>query len=437
MAIAGGFVVPHPPIIFPEIGHGEELKIQQTIDAYKEAAKRIALIQPETIVIVSPHTVMYKDYFHISPAEHASGDFAQFGFPEIKMEADYDSAFAREIEREAQKNGIHAGMEGELSKELDHGTMIPLRFIREADTRNFKIVRIGISGFSLSEHFHLGKCIRKAAERLNRRTVIVASSDLSHRLLDRGPYEYAKEGPEYDKRITDILSKGDLVKTIDFPEEFCERAGECGHRSITMMAGCLENIPLQSELLSYEGPFGVGYAVASYQDSYVYLARKSLEHSIRTNQRLPMPKELPDEMTKKKAGVFVSLEKFGDLRGCIGTIQGVQSNVAEEVIENAVSAGIWDPRFPQVDISELPDIICTVDVLEEAERVSSISQLDVKEYGVIVTHGRQRGLLLPNLEGVDTVEEQIDIALRKAGIQEEDYRNGNCILERFKVVRHY
>ncbi len=437
MAIAGGFVVPHPPIIFPEIGHGEELKIQRTIDAYREVAKRIAEIQPDTIVIISPHSVMYKDYFHISPGVHASGDFSQFGFPEIRFEADYDSVFAKEIAMEAQKNGIQAGMDGELKAQLDHGTMVPLRFIQEAYNKNFKIVRIGLSGFSLSEHFHLGRCIKETSYRLQRRTVIIASSDLSHRLLNRGPYDYAKEGPEYDKSITDILAKGDLEKAVDFSEEFCEKAGECGHRSITMMAGCLENIPLNSELLSYEGPFGVGYAVAAYQDVYVKLARTSLKHYVSTRRRLEMPEEIPVEMLQKKAGVFVSLEKQGDLRGCIGTIQGVQNCVAEEVIENAISAGIWDPRFPQVEEEELADITCTVDVLEEAELITSIKQLDVKEYGVIVTKGRKRGLLLPNLEGIDTVEEQIDIALRKAGIEEEEYRKGECVLERFKVVRHY
>ncbi len=437
MAIAGGFVVPHPPIIFPEIGRGEQLKIQKTINAYQEVARRIALMQPDTIVIISPHTVMYKDYFHISPGVHAVGDFSQFGYPEIRLEADYDSVFAKEIAKEAQKNGIHSGMEGELDAQLDHGTMVPLRFIKEAYGKNFKIVRIGLSGLSLSEHFHLGKCIEKACNKLQRRTVIVASSDLSHRLLNRGPYDYAKEGPEYDQRITDILAKGDLEKAVNFSEEFCEKAGECGHRSITMMAGCLENIPLKSELLSYEGPFGVGYAVAAYQDVFVELARKSLEYYVGTGKRLLVPEEIPADMLQKKAGVFVSLEKHGNLRGCIGTIQGVQNCVAEEVIENAISAGIWDPRFPQVEEDELKDIICTVDVLEEAELVTSMNQLDAKEYGVIVTKGRKRGLLLPNLEGVDTVEEQIDIALRKAGIEEEEYRRGECVLERFKVVRHY
>lgn len=437
MAVAGAFVVPHPPLIFPEIGHGEQLRIQKTIDAYREAAKRISAMRPETIVIISPHSTMYKDYFHISPGNHAEGSFSQFGYPEIRLEAHYDAALAAEIENEAHRSSIMAGRSGERDKELDHGTMVPLRFIKEAFQSDFRIVRIGLSRLPLSEHFRLGQCIRTAAEKLGRRVVIIASGDLSHRLLDGGPYEYAEEGPEYDKKITAILSEGDLSKVLEFTEEFCEKAGECGHRSIAVMAGCVGEIPLMAQLLSYEGPFGVGYAVAAYQDAYVALARKSLEYCLQNGSRLPLPEELPEELLARKAGAFVSLKKNGNLRGCIGTIQGAQECVAEEVIKNAVSAGLWDPRFPQVEATELRDIICTVDVLTDSEPVSSIEELDVKRYGVIVSMGGRRGLLLPDLEGIETAEEQVAVALSKAGIDKKDYEDGKCSLERFEVVRHY
>lgn len=437
MAIAGAFVVPHPPLIFPEIGHGEQRRIQSTIDAYREAAKSIAAMRPETIVIISPHTTIYADYFHLSPGRRAAGNFAAFGCPEVKLTAEYDEELVREIEKTAGEEGIPAGREGERERALDHGTMIPLRFIEEACPEGFRIVRIGLSGLPFTEHFRLGQCIRRAAELLARRVVIVASGDLSHRLSDSGHYDYAAEGPEYDRRITEVLSKGILEKTVDFPEVFCEKAGECGHRAITILAGCLSGIPLEAKLLSYEGPFGVGYAVASFQDAYTALARRSLQYCVTRREVLKRPDDLPDEMLKKRAGVFVSLKKKGDLRGCIGTIQAVQDCVADEVIENAVSAALWDPRFPQVEEPELKDIVCSVDVLSEPEPISSPEELDVKKYGVIVSYGGRRGLLLPNLEGVDTVEQQTDIARRKAGIDAETYREGKCLLERFEVVRHY
>jgi AmmeMemoRadiSam system protein A len=137
-------------------------------------------------------------------------------------------------------------------------------------------------------------------------------------------------------------------------------------------------------------------------------------------------------MMEERAGVFVSLKKHGQLRGCIGTIGPTCPCIADEIIQNAISAGTKDPRFNPIKENELDDIVYSVDVLGKPEPVDDISQLDVIRYGVIVSYGYKRGLLLPNLEGVDTVEQQIDIARQKAGIgRDEPYT-----LERFEVVRH-
>jgi AmmeMemoRadiSam system protein A len=128
----------------------------------------------------------------------------------------------------------------------------------------------------------------------------------------------------------------------------------------------------------------------------------------------------------------VSLKKHGRLRGCIGTISPVEPSVAEEIIRNAVSAGTGDPRFDPVEEDELDSLVYSVDVLGDAENISSMDELDAKRYGVIVTKGYRRGLLLPNLEGVDTPEQQVAIALQKAGIPANDKYS----MERFEVVRH-
>ena len=162
------------------------------------------------------------------------------------------------------------------------------------------------------------------------------------------------------------------------------------------------------------------------------LQRKALEHYAETGEVLSELPALPEEMIRERAGVFVSLHKHGKLRGCIGTITPVCKNIAKEIIQNAVNAGIRDPRFNRVQKDELEMLEYSVDVLQEPEPVESMEELDVKEYGVIVSKGRQRGLLLPNLEGVDTVEEQVAIAKRKAGIAWDD----EVELERFRVVRH-
>ena len=137
-------------------------------------------------------------------------------------------------------------------------------------------------------------------------------------------------------------------------------------------------------------------------------------------------------MYHSRAGTFVSVKKEGRLRGCIGTIQAVHGSVAEEIIENAVSAAARDPRFSPIEPEELGRLAISVHVLGSTEKIDSKEELDVKRYGVIVTKGFRRGLLLPNLEGVDTVDEQIAIAKQKAGIREDE----DAALERFEVVRH-
>ena len=146
-----------------------------------------------------------------------------------------------------------------------------------------------------------------------------------------------------------------------------------------------------------------------------------------------MPERLPEEMHRQRAGVFVSIKKEGSLRGCIGTLSATRPSVAEEIIHNAVSASTNDPRFAPVEPEELDMLTISVDVLGGMEQIDSPDMLDVKKYGVVVSKGSKRGLLLPNLEGIDTVEEQIAIARRKVGISEHE----SVQLERFEVVRHY
>ena len=248
---------------------------------------------------------------------------------------------------------------------------------------------------------------------------------------------------------------------LTFEESFTEAAAECGLRSFIEMAGALDGQAVKSDFLSYEGPFGVGYAVCAYvpdgadesrhfadrleakmekringirenEDEYVRLARESLETYVRTGHRLERPENLPDELVRKKAGVFVSIKKEGKLRGCIGTITAVQSCIADEIIRNAVSSGTQDPRFDAVTGDELGALVYSVDVLDAPEKISSKDDLDVKRYGVIVKNSLRQGLLLPNLDGVDTPDQQVSIALQKAGISAHEPYS----MERFEVVRH-
>ncbi len=448
MSVLAAFMVPHPPLIVPDIGKGSEKKVQKTIDSYERVAKEIAALSPDTIVISSPHSVMYYDYFHISPGEKTVGDFSMFQAPGVSFSEDYDSELVKEIEKIAEAENFPAGTKAERDPSLDHGTMVPLYFIRKA-YKGGKIVRVGLSGLSYEAHYRLGEIIKEAADKLNRKIVFVASGDLSHKLQEYGPYGFVKEGPEYDERIMDVCSRAAFGELFDFDEDFCSRAAECGHRSFVIMAGVLDKTEVKATKYSHEDITGVGYGICSFypmgekketmdaaldkSDEYVKLARKTIETFIKENTKISLPKDLPKDMTDKRAGAFVSIHKYGQLRGCIGTILPTTGCVGEEIIQNAISASTSDPRFPAITENELSALEISVDVLGEPEDIPSPDYLDVKKYGVIVTKGFKRGLLLPDLDGVDTVEDQIAIAKRKAGIgYDEDVK-----LQRFEVIRHH
>lgn len=467
MPVLASFMVPHPPLIVPEVGRGGEKEVELTIRSYEKVADEIAKIRPETIVITSPHSILYGDYFHISPGKSAKGSFANFRAPSVKFFEEYDGDLVDKISEIAYHEDFPCGTLGEEDKDLDHGTMVPLWFIRNK-YKEGKIVRIGLSGLPLTDHYKLGTIIARAVNALDRKVVFVASGDLSHKLQDYGPYGFAKEGPEYDERIMDVMGRAAFGELFDFDEAFCDKAAECGHRSFVIMAGAWDGKRVKATAYSHEDVTGVGYGICSFypedgddegknadrkflairlkekekeieeqiasSDEYVRLARKTIETYIRTGEKIrPAEMDLPSELTERRAGAFVSIHKQGLLRGCIGTIGPTMKNLAQEIVTNAISASTRDPRFDPIRESELPWLEINVDVLGEAEDIDSIDQLDVKRYGVIVsTRDGRRGLLLPDLDGVDTPEEQVSIAMRKGGIQKHE----KYFLQRFEVVRH-
>ena len=454
-------MTPHPPVLLPEVGRGREKEIAATGRSMRAAADQVAGWKPDVLIVASPHTILYGDYFHIAPGKAAVGDMTAFGAPQVRIQVEYDTLLRDEIVRRAQQADLKAGTLGQREPELDHGVLIPLYFLRKAGI-TCPIVRMGLSGFSPLAHYRLGQCIAEAVETLGRRAVFVASGDLSHKLKADGPYGFAPEGPKFDETVTRAMASGDFLQFLTMNPALCERAAECGLRSFQIMAGALDGLAVAPQLLSHEGTFGVGYAVALFpvtgqdasrrfasacaqaqrdrlekrragEDAWVRLARLSLETYVRTGSRLEhLPDGLPDELTRRAAGAFVSLHIGGQLRGCIGTIEAAQTSVAQEIVQNAVSAGTRDPRFPPVHPEELEELEYSVDVLGEPEPVESFEQLDPKRYGVIISCGTRRGLLLPDLDGVDTVAQQVDIARQKGGIRaDEPYK-----MERFEVVRH-
>ncbi|MBO4749291.1 MAG: AmmeMemoRadiSam system protein A, partial [Lachnospiraceae bacterium] len=381
--------------------------------------------------------------------------------PEVNFHMEYDEEFVDALTARASERSFPAGTLGERKRELDHGTMVPLWFILKK-YKDFKLVRTGLSGLDLMKHYEFGMLLKETADALGRRVVYVASGDLSHKLQSYGPYGFAEEGPVYDRRIMETCGSARFGELFDFDETFCEKAAECGHRSFVIMAGALDGMAVEATQLSHEDVTGVGYGICTFypqgadegrhflaqrlqietkrleekraqSDAYVRLARASAEHFVRTGRLLKMPDWVPEELLKAKAGAFVSVHEHGKLRGCIGTISPVRASLAEEILRNAVSAVSEDPRFDRVMEEELPWLEISVDVLREAEPVESEADLDPKKYGVIVQSGLRRGLLLPDLDGVDTVKQQISICRQKGGIS----ANAPVKLFRFEVIRHY
>ena len=458
MSVSAAYIVPHPPLIIPEVGRGREKIIQKTIDAYHEIAKNIAEIKPQTIILISPHSILYSDYIHISPGKEATGNLKNFGASAV-FKAKYDEILVKEICGFCEKKDFPAGILGEKNSSLDHGALVPLYFINKYYS-DYKLIRCSVSGLSRQEHYNFGMILNEAVESLNINAVVIASGDLSHKLTPDGPYGFSPEGPKFDKEITDIIKSGNFIDFLFINEDLCEKGAECGLNSFIVMAGILNKKSLEKNFYSYEGPLGVGYAVCEYkiageddkrdfaaqysaqikkntqeirekEDDYVKLARETLESYVTTKTIPPIPENLSEELYKNRAGVFVSIKKHGQLRGCIGTTEPTQINIAREIQQNAVSSGTRDPRFLPVVKEELPELVYNVDVLSPASPCQK-EDLDVIRYGVIITSGYKRGLLLPNLEGVDTIDEQIDIARRKAGIGNHE----SYTLERFEVVRH-
>ncbi|MHB8156077.1 MAG: AmmeMemoRadiSam system protein A, partial [Desulfocucumaceae bacterium] len=431
-----------------------------------ELGRRLKKSGAGSLVMISPHGPVFMDGIAVNGCRVLRGNLKRFGAPGVQFELENDLDLAREISERANKAGIATVLLDEksardynVSVELDHGLLVPLYFLARAGVK-LPVVVVYMGLLPPTALYSFGVAIRQALEGSGKEGAVIASGDLSHRLTRDAPAGYNPRGLEFDREIVRLTGDSDFLGIINMDSELAEEAGECGLRPVTIMAGTLDGQAVDSEVLSYEGPFGVGYMVAALAPGPVdpgrvfsgilgenrlerlakkkmnegflpRIARLTLEAEAQGRKYSVPPADVP-EAFKKPAGVFVSLKKNGQLRGCIGTILPVAGSIVEETVHNAISAGHHDPRFSPVDPGELDELDISVDVLGSPEPVKGVEDLDPVRYGVIVKSGRKRGLLLPNLEGVNTVEEQVDIARQKAGIAQGEPVD----LERFEVVRY-
>ncbi len=420
-------IAPHPPIMVPEVGRDAVAEVNDSITAMAALTERVIASGAETVVIISPHAPLEPNAFVAYDGPQLYADFANFRAPTATAHAALDDVLLNEITRAAaDQNLIVMRIQG---YDLDHGTAVPLYFLQHNGWQG-KVVALGYSFLSNESHVQFGRCIRAAIDKLGRPVAFIASGDLSHRLKPDAPAGFNSNAHFFDEEIVAAIDHCQTNRIIEIDQDMRHMAGECGYRSILIALGVAEASAPSCEVISYEAPFGVGYLVAqlvsgaemqppAHADASVpALARETIE-TFTTTGKVIDPPQSPSDLFAARAGCFVSIKtREGDLRGCIGTIDPAKDTLAEEIIANALSAATRDPRFSPVRADELPNLKYSVDVLSAAEP-TTLEELDPKIYGVIVEeeNGARRGLLLPDLAGIDSAAEQVEIASRKAGIK--------------------
>ena len=436
-------IAPHPPIMVPEVGGESIANVADSINAMAELTRRLIESGAETVVLISPHAPLVADAFVAYEGPEVFADFANFRAPTTTFSAKVDEELLGSIKQVATSQNYYVSTL--LEHDLDHGTAVPLYFLLQNGWHG-RVVTLGYSFLSNEDHLRFGSCIRKAVDRVGRRTAFIASGDLSHRLKPQAPAGYNPEAHFFDQQVVNALRANAPDRIVDIDHNLRKLAGECGYRSMLVAIGAGSDLPQSCEVLSYEAPFGVGYLVAQLTHQPVEagqnaptdvrdppaLAREAVETFIRDGEVLD-PRKSVHGLLGTRAPCFVSLKTLkGELRGCIGTIEPARDTLAQEIVANAISAAMNDPRFDPVTKDELSNLRYSVDVLFPSEP-AVMADLDPRIYGVIVEDesGSRRGLLLPAIPGVDNADQQVEIAARKAGIGKDEAVK----LSRFKVER--
>lgn len=261
-------IAPHPPIIIPEIGRGRLQEAQKTVDGMRELSRRVKEKQPQILVLITPHGQVVRGGPAILATSRLSGDFGQFGFPSIKVEMETDRELVDILVEEAAGSPVKPVLLSEQDqrslsgKLLDHGVMVPLYYLQEAGV-SVPGVHITISLDSYQDLYQFGQAIRAAIDKKGVSTAVIASGDLSHRLKPGAPAGFNPRGKEFDQKLVDLINERRVEEILNMDQSLIEDAGECGLRPITIALGMFEQTGFRPEVISYEGPFGVGYMVAA------------------------------------------------------------------------------------------------------------------------------------------------------------------------------
>ncbi len=274
MRILMAGVSPHPPLIIPEIGGEQRKEIQQTIDSLTELGEEIKETNPELIITISPHGPVFKDAISTFALTELKGDFGEFGHPEVAFKVKSNPEFVGKLAENSKNENINLidlsstqpggyGSLGRIDSELDHGVLIPLYFLNKAGVKT-PLVALTMGLMDYQELYNFGTIMQKTLEEMKINAVIIASADLSHRLIPEAPAGYNPHGKEFDKKYVDFLNEKKFEEMLALDESLIKKAGECGFRPTIILLGALKGLKVETEVKSYEGPFGVGYAVVGF-----------------------------------------------------------------------------------------------------------------------------------------------------------------------------
>ncbi|MCX8095025.1 MAG: MEMO1 family protein [Caldisericia bacterium] len=255
-----GGISPHPPLLIPEIGGLERKYVKKTDESLFILAEKIIKQRVETILFMSPHSPFIRDGITIFSGDTLYGDFSQFGASEVCFEYKNDIELVDSIINIGKNFGIKF-YKLPPDYTLDHGILVPLYYLDKLKDYEFKIVCMS-QHFTLDrDKFKIFKEIFNEIDLPDKRIAFIASGDMSHRLLSTGPYGFHPSGPKFDNLVIEAIKNENFEDLLSIPENLIEEASECGYRSILTLFTLMPFDEFKAEILSYEGPFGVGYLV--------------------------------------------------------------------------------------------------------------------------------------------------------------------------------
>jgi MEMO1 family protein len=260
-------IAPHPPLLVPEVGGARIERVRASVDALTEFSRQLVETQPETVVLISPHSPGDARKFGAFGSAQLHGDFQQFGAQQVTLSFPNDLELLDALGAVARERGIAFAPFAE-DYPLDHGVLVPLYYLHSAGW-NGPLLSLSFTALTRAEHLEFGRAMTAAAERVGRRVAFVASADLSHYLSEDGPYRFEPVAHLFDEQVCAAIADKNLNAIVDIDQDLRYRAGECGYRSILVAIGTVDKEPTTPRLLSYEGPYGVGYMVAILKEPRV------------------------------------------------------------------------------------------------------------------------------------------------------------------------